>query len=110
MLKEQRKIKLETAHIPNWFKALIHTASKGGRGTEGYQEAGYHVGIHLDDLIFTYHNEGKEEEIVKEFNEGDIRECCAKWIPHIMRHVPYERRDVFFKGLEECLQERGLSF
>jgi hypothetical protein len=86
--------------LPTWFKALVINASDGGKNS--YFEVGYHTCIHLGNLI----NGDNQDKAIEEFNEtDDIKAWCSKWIPQIMRFIPLERREIFFEGMEKCIEK-----
>ena len=112
MISEARCNFLMNAHISSWLKGNILTASQGG--IESYATVGWHVGVHLDDLIINL-DEPKYDQAIKDWqnldidNDSQVIGWCKEYIRHVMRHIPRARHGKFLEGIRQASEEERIE-
>jgi hypothetical protein len=102
MTMEQQITTTRHAHtgLPGYMRASLHTASVGG--ANGYEQAGYTLGRHLDgELPWSAEIDEWDEELhaVDEFNDEQLAVWLSVTFPRIWSSVPSDRRARFVAGV-----------
>ena len=102
--------------VPTYFKIHCVEASRGG--SRGYEEAGYHLAIHIDDSEMPDDLDFEEwtiqlNNMISLLDDTDI-EGVWKWFnihyPKCMKLVPRRRMEQFINGVIRAWDEQKIGF
>lgn len=99
-------------HCPSYFRARCIDAANGGR--VGYDDAGYHLGRHIEDE-FPYSvavdewekNLDQLSELLEDRDNAGVIDWCSQWLPSCIGLVPPRRRANFVKGVYRAFVHTG---
>lgn len=88
--------------VPTFFYALCLEARSS---EEGYWTPGYHLAIHLDNLIpYDFEDSDSWTEMVenlKQASDDELMEWLCHYYPKCMARVPKRRRERFLRGMRD---------
>jgi len=102
--------------VPAYFKIHCVEASRGG--SRGYEEAGYHLAIHIDDSEIPDDLDFEEwsiqiKNMISLLDDTDL-EGVWEWFnshyPKCMKLVPRRRMEQFINGVIRAWDEERISF
>ena len=101
--------------VPTYFRINCLEASRGG--SRGYEEAGYHLAIHIDSSEIPYDIDDEEWSIrlnsmISLLDDAD-NEGVWEWFnihyPKCMKHVPRRRMEQFIKGIKRAWDNERIN-
>ena len=97
------------SELPTFFRALVHEAKTS---RYGYAVPGYHIGIHLIDLVNGWVNDEAGSELATAIHGGkpvdEIWKWLRRYLPRCMAIVPMRRKGTFMEGIMGSVEEGKL--